>query len=60
MYVLLEEKWMSDLWAPCGRGSIDGTGVPGFLRPVWSWNRVAKPEKIGKKLKLGKKMVKNA
>ena len=30
--------------------SIDGTGVPGFLRPVWSWDGVAKPEKMGKKL----------
>ena len=30
--------------------SIDGTGVPGFLRPVWYWDGVLKPEKMGKKL----------
>ena len=39
--------------------SIDGTGVPGFLSPVWLWDRVAKPEKMGKKINLVKKLVKN-
>ena len=39
--------------------SIDGTGVPGFLRPVWLWDGVAKPEKMGKKLNLVQKLVKN-
>ena len=39
--------------------SIDGTGVPGFLRPVWYCDRVAKPEKMGKKLNLVQKLVKN-
>ena len=36
--------------------SIDGTGVPGFLRPVWLWDGVAKPEKMGKKIKFGPKI----
>ena len=39
--------------------SIDGTGVPGFLRPVWYWDGLSKPEKMGKKLNLVKKLVKN-
>ena len=39
--------------------SIDWTGVPGFLRPVRLWDRVAKPEKMGKKLNFVKKLVKN-
>ena len=39
--------------------SVHGTGVPGSLRPVWYWDGVSKPEKIGKKLNLVKKMVKN-
>ena len=39
--------------------SIDGTGVPGFLRLVWYWDRLSKPEKMGKKLNLVKKLVKN-
>ena len=29
--------------------SVHGTGVPVFLRPVWYWDGVAKPEKMGKK-----------
>ena len=39
--------------------SIDGTGVPEFLRPVWYWDGVLKPEKMGKKLNLDQKLVKN-
>ena len=39
--------------------SIDGTVVPGFLRRVWCWDRVAKPQKMGKKLNLVNKLVKN-
>ena len=39
--------------------SIDGTVVPGFLRCVWCWDRVAKPQKMGKKLNLVNKLVKN-
>ena len=39
--------------------SVHGTGVPVFLRPVWYRDGVAKPEKIGKKLNLVKKLVKN-
>ena len=39
--------------------SIDGTGVPGFVRPWWWWDGVAKPQKMGKKLNLVKKLVIN-
>ena len=39
--------------------SVHGTGVPGFLRPVWNWDGVAKPVKMGKKLNSVKKSVQN-
>ena len=28
--------------------SVRRTGVPVFLRPVWYWDGVTKPEKMGK------------
>ena len=40
--------------------SVHGTGVPVFLRPVWYWDGLAKPEKMGKKLNSVKKLVKNS
>ena len=39
--------------------SVHGTGVPVFLRPVWYWDGVAKPEKMGKKFNSVIKLVQN-
>ena len=36
--------------------SVHGTCVPVFLRPLSYWDGVVKPEKMGKKIKFGKKI----
>ena len=49
-YKSLVDTWHTGLEALPSKKkvSVDGTGVPGFLRPVWWWDGVAKPEKMGK------------